>query len=117
LYLSTQDEQRRAAIAKIRKDSVHQHVLSSTVLEVARARHRDSPKGFACFLSHHKHACAAEARLVKQQLETLLDAEVFLGECTHAMIKRGQRAVLTSTLLRMPTPHTQILTTSATFES
>ena len=48
--------------------------------EAARARHRDSPKRFACFLSHHKQACAAEARLVKQQLESLLDAKVFLGK-------------------------------------
>ena len=51
------------------------------MLEVARARHRDSPKGFACFLSHHKQACAAEARLVKQQLESMLHAKVFLGKC------------------------------------
>ena len=50
------------------------------MLEVTRARHRDSPKGFACFLSHHKQACAAEARLVKQQLEFMLDAKVFLGK-------------------------------------
>ena len=46
-------------------------------LEAARARHRDSPKSFACFLSHHKQVCAAEARLVKQQLESLLEANVF----------------------------------------
>ena len=51
-------------------------------LEAARDRHRDSPKGFACFLSHHKQACAAEARLVKQQLESMLDARVFLGKCS-----------------------------------
>ena len=51
-------------------------------LEAARDRHRDSPKGFACFLSHHKQACAAEARLVKQQLESMLDAKVFLGKCS-----------------------------------
>ena len=49
-------------------------------LEAARARHRDSPNSFSCFLSHHKQACAAEARLVKLQLETFLDAKVFLGE-------------------------------------
>ena len=48
--------------------------------EAARARHRDSPKGFACFISHHKLTCAAEARLVKQQLEKMLDAKVFIGK-------------------------------------
>ena len=51
-------------------------------LEAARARHFDSPKGYACFLSHHKQACAAEARLVKQQLEFMLNAGVFLGKCS-----------------------------------
>ena len=52
-------------------------------IEAVRARHRDSPKRFACFLSHHKQACAAEARLVKQQLESMLDAKVFLGKCSY----------------------------------
>ena len=51
-------------------------------LEAAKSRHRDSPKGFACFLSHHKQACAAQARLVKQQLESMLGARVFLGKCS-----------------------------------
>ena len=55
-------------------------IFESEEIEAARARHRSSPKGFACFLSHHKLACAAEARLVKQQLESLLDAKVFLGK-------------------------------------
>ena len=54
-------------------------MFESEEVEAARARHRDSPKRFACFLSHHKQACAAEARLVKLQLESLLDAKVFLG--------------------------------------
>ena len=51
-------------------------------LAAAKARHHGSPKGFACFLSHHKQACAAEARVVKQQLESMLDAKVFLGKCS-----------------------------------
>ena len=55
--------------------------FSTDEFKAARARHHDSPKGFACFLSHHKQACAAEARLVKQQLESMLDAKVFLGKC------------------------------------
>ena len=50
-------------------------------LEAARVRHRDSPKGFACFLAHDTQACAAEARLVKQHLESILDARVCLGKC------------------------------------
>ena len=57
-----------------------QGMYQTAELEAARARHSDSPKSFACFLSHHKQACAAEARLVKQQLESMLDAKVFLGK-------------------------------------
>ena len=57
-----------------------QGLFESEDIEAARARHRDSPKRFACFLSHHTLACAAEARLVKQQLTSLLDAKVFLGK-------------------------------------
>ena len=41
---------------------------------------RNADRRFACFLSHHKQACAAEARLVKQQLESMLDAKVFSGK-------------------------------------
>ena len=49
--------------------------------EIAKAReqHQSSSKSFAVFLSHHKEACAAEARLVKQNYEDLLGVECFLG--------------------------------------
>ena len=53
-------------------------------LEAARARHRDSPAEFACFLSHHEQSCDAEARFVQEQLEAFLDAKVSLGKTyTH----------------------------------
>ena len=66
--------------AKLRDASSQpSNVVVPNQFEDARARHRDSSKAFACFLSHHKQSCAAEARLVKQQLESMLDAKVFLG--------------------------------------
>ena len=49
-------------------------------LVAARARHHGSTKGFACFLSHDEKACAAEARMIKQQLQTSLGADIFLGK-------------------------------------
>ena len=49
-------------------------------LEAARTSRRNSPKEFAWYLSYNKQACAPEARLVKQQLESMLDAKVFLGK-------------------------------------
>jgi hypothetical protein len=35
-------------------------------------------KQYACFLSHHKAACAMEARFLKEKLEALMNKEVFL---------------------------------------
>ena len=35
-------------------------------------------KRFRCFLSHHKQACAMEARFLKDKLQGMLDGEVFL---------------------------------------
>ena len=41
---------------------------------------RKSGKRYVAFLSHHKEACATEARLVKGELEEFFDGgEVFLG--------------------------------------
>ena len=48
-------------------------------IEKAREQHLSSPKTFAIFLSHHKEACATEARLVKLQYEGILGVECFLG--------------------------------------
>ena len=56
------------------------NLLSDEAIEGARQRHESSPKSFAAFLSHHKEACATEARLVKQNYETLLGVECFLGK-------------------------------------
>ena len=42
--------------------------------------HQASPKKFAVFLSHHKAACATEARFVKEKLEVMFKAPVFLGK-------------------------------------
>ena len=47
--------------------------------EAARARHRDSSKEFACFISLHTQTCS-EVRLVKEGLESILDAKVFIGK-------------------------------------
>ena len=81
-----QDDQRKLAFERFRSSSSQSIVFKNPPKEqfgAAIARHRDSPKGFACFLSHHEQACAVEARLVKQRLESMLDAKVFLGKlCT-----------------------------------
>ena len=90
----SQDDQRKSVFAKLSEapsqpsntaveasPSVEGLLFLPTELKAARSRHKNSPKGFACFLSHHKQACAAEARLVKQELESILDAKVFLGKC------------------------------------
>ena len=42
--------------------------------------HQASSKKFAVFLSHHKMACATEARFVKEKLEMMFKAPVFLGK-------------------------------------
>ena len=51
-----------------------------TELKAARSRHKNSPKDFACFLSHDEQVCATEAGKIKEQLESLLDAKVSLGK-------------------------------------
>ena len=69
-------------------------------LESARARHRESPKAFACFLSKHNpgsysrnsggaavlqqgelRTADAEAKLVQEELQSLLEVKVFLSKC------------------------------------
>ena len=65
------------------EDKPQQQALHTDELEVARARHCDSPKDFACFLSHHEQGCVTEVEQVKQELASLLDANVFLGKRTH----------------------------------
>ena len=56
-------------------------MLESDEIETAREQHLSSSKSFAVFLSHHKEACAAEARLVKLQYEDLLGVKCF-GTCS-----------------------------------
>ena len=52
--------------------------------EIATARpgrqHGSPTRGLACFLVHHKQDGATEARIVKKELESVLDASVFLGK-------------------------------------
>jgi len=55
--------------------------LTAGEVDAARAHHRDSSNEFACYLSHHKQASAAEARLVKPQLEAQLGAQIYFGKC------------------------------------
>jgi hypothetical protein len=54
---------------------------------VDKHKNERAHKKFGCFLSHHKTACAMEARFLKGELGRLLEAEAFLdsddlfGEC------------------------------------
>ena len=75
----SQPPQHLSAFADATPESPHV-TLGSEELKAAQARYRNSPKGFACFLSHHKQAGTAEAEMVKQQLESTLEASVFLGK-------------------------------------
>ena len=50
----------------------------STAVLAAKEKRRASSKPFAAFLSHHKLACAMEARYLKSELERALGAEIFL---------------------------------------
>ena len=53
--------------------------------QAARDKHLSSSKTFAIFFSHHKVACAAEVRLVKQNYEELLlGVKCFLGRCLQS---------------------------------
>ena len=73
--------QHLSAFADATPESPHRTTLESQEVKAAQARHRNSPKGFACFLSQHKQqACTAEAKMVKQQLESTLEANIFLGK-------------------------------------
>ena len=63
-------------------------------LETARTRHRSCPKAFACYLCRHSNACAAEARLLKKELETTLKTNVFLGKCFAVYMMMQPRQLL-----------------------
>ena len=54
------------------------NLLSDQDHRAALAKHQNSPNKFALFLSHHKEACATEARLVKMHYESLLSVYCFL---------------------------------------
>ena len=60
--------------------SVEATAFQPNEFESAIARHRGSPKSFACYLCRDSTACADEARLVQQHLEEMLGASVFLGK-------------------------------------
>ena len=87
--------------------------IDEEILE-ARKQHLSSPKSFALFLSHHKVACATEARLVKIQYEGILDGvECFLGKCFAAKDCVRALSVVSLCTRRL---RTQTRTTCATCE-
>ena len=55
-------------------------LLSDAEAQAAQQHFRRSKRKYAAFLSHHKDACATEARLVKEKLGAMLGVELFLGE-------------------------------------
>ena len=53
-----------------------------------RQKFQSSPKKYSAFLSHHKVACAAEARLLKKDLDRILGKGSFLGTYkTHSLFR------------------------------
>ena len=80
--LAPSSEDRDDATERVSSSELIESLLSDDGLAEARQRHEGSSKSFAVFLSHHKVACATEARLVKQKYETLLGVECFLGKHT-----------------------------------
>jgi hypothetical protein len=80
--------------------------IQSDEIKAARLRYRSSPKEFACFLSHQKEASctAAEASLVKQELESLLEAKVFLGKYTPSMRAHSSETCLMLSPIRTAFP-------------
>ena len=53
-------------------------VLTLPAVAEAKAWRAKSAKRYAAFLSHHKQACAMEARFIKGELERLLSTTIFL---------------------------------------
>ena len=58
------------------------NVLSNADMAAAKEHFQSTPKKYSVFLSHHKNACAADARLVKEKLDAILGVEAFLGTFT-----------------------------------
>ena len=72
----------KAAAREISASPVSSGSLAKATQDIAVAKNlrAQSTKKFAVFLSHHKSACATEARLIKLQYEALLGVECFLGK-------------------------------------
>ena len=67
---------------------------TSAAVVAAKEKRRSSSKPFAAFLSHHKLACAMEARYLKSELERALGAEIFLdSDDLKDLRKLGQHVV------------------------
>lgn len=65
--------------AKISNEYLESQAEKNATVLALRDQHRTSTKKFAAFLTHHKVACAMEARFIKSELERLLGgADVFL---------------------------------------
>ena len=104
---------------KSRLTTTKTSLFSDTEARAAEEWNRKSGKRYVAFLSHHKEACATEARLVKGELEGIFDAEAFLGTCAPALTMYSSRLVLAAECdeSAFPSPRTQIRTTSGTSAS
>ncbi len=73
-----------ASSARAKLETAKEHDARSAELAqhpavvAAKERRGASAKPFAAFLSHHKLACAMEARFLKSELERVLGSEIFL---------------------------------------
>ena len=68
-----------------------QRVFKSAFLSTEDAAHirahfNNSSKTYSAFLSHHKESCAAEARLLKEHIDSLASKNAFLGECVLPLL-------------------------------
>ena len=86
----------RAKLAAKEEDDVAliAETNSAPGLLALREQRGASAKPYACFLSHHKLACAMEARFLKGELERMLGAEIFLdSDDLKDLRKLGQHVI------------------------
>ena len=56
-----------------------------------KSHFQSSSKQYSAFLSHHKDACGATARLIKGILDQQLGKKAFLGECHGRLSVENRR--------------------------
>ena len=73
---------------------------NTAVAALRQKRETTSSKKYAAFLSHHKLACAMEARFLKTELERMLGAEIFLdSDDLKDLRKLGEHVVDSDVLI------------------